>query len=99
MAGGTADRFLALREAREYAPILTDFRLYWRAVGEALAGKDKLILEDEPGRRRQVVIPGIPWGPMLPAIRPISRTSEGTAPSSSIPGGGTRIDSLRKAEP
>ncbi len=99
MAGGSADRFEALREARQYAPALTDLRLFWKTVAEALAGRDKLILDDDPGRRRHVVIPGIPWEQMAPAVLPGTSALQGSAPSSEMSSGNIPIDSPRNPEP
>ena len=70
LAAGSAHSFESLREARQYAPALTDFRLFWKMVADAFAGKDKLILDEESGRRRHLVMPGLPWDQMMPAIRP-----------------------------
>ncbi len=68
LAAAAADRFSSLLEARQYAPSLTDFRLFWKAVADALAGKAKLVLGEEPARRRHLVLPEAPWEVMLPAL-------------------------------
>jgi hypothetical protein len=57
LAAAGADCFGALLEARRYAPSLTDFRLFWKAVADALTGRAKLVLDEEPGRRRHLVLP------------------------------------------
>ncbi len=62
LAAGAADRFEALREARQYAPALTDFRLFWKTVAEALAGKDKLISRRRPGPSSTLGDAGPPLG-------------------------------------
>jgi hypothetical protein len=37
--------------------ILTDFRLFWNAVGQALTGRDKLIVDaDNVAGRRQLLL-------------------------------------------
>ena len=76
LASGEAHRFGVLHEARRYSPALTDFRLFWKMVAEALAGKDKLILDEESGRRRHIVLPGLPWDRIIPTIRPANPTPE-----------------------
>jgi Cu+-exporting ATPase len=85
VAAGLADRFASLRGARQYAPALTDLRLFWKSVADALAGKEKLILDDSPDRRRQVVVPGLPWEPLMPVLRQDSRARDGTATTSTAP--------------
>ena len=50
------------RDARRYAPSLTDFRLFWTKLAQALAGKSKVILDEEPGRRRHLIMPGLSAG-------------------------------------
>ncbi|MGP0070018.1 MAG: FtsH protease activity modulator HflK [Isosphaeraceae bacterium] len=92
MASGSAHSFASLREARQYAPSLTDFRLFWKMVEGAFAGKDKLILDEVSGRRRHVVMPGLPWDRMIPAVRPDSPTHT-IAPADALP------ESPRKPQP
>jgi Cu+-exporting ATPase len=70
LAGSEADAFNALLEARRYAPSLTDFRLFWESVARGLAGKNKVVLDEEPGRRRHLVLPGLPWERMVPVMSP-----------------------------
>ncbi len=53
-------------------PALTDFRLFWTTVAAAMAGKDKLLLDEEPGRRRHLVVPDLADRALLPAIRSIT---------------------------
>jgi Cu+-exporting ATPase len=65
-AAGEADAFSALREARQNAPALTDFRLYWNQVADVLGGKAKVILDEEPGRRRHLIVPNLPLEKILP---------------------------------
>jgi HflK protein len=80
MAAGAADTFSSLREARRYAPSLTDFRLFWKTVAQALAGKAKLVLDEEPGRRRHLVLPegeGVLSGPQPPVFPPLIRGGQG----------------------
>ena len=56
----------ALRVARQNAPALTDFRLYWERVADVLGGKSKVILDEEPGRRRHLIVPSLPLEKLLP---------------------------------
>ncbi len=69
LAASGADTFNSLRDARRYAPSLTDFRLFWTKLAQALDGKSKVILDDEPGRRRHLIMPGLPLERALPALR------------------------------
>jgi Cu+-exporting ATPase len=78
LASSTADTFTTLREARSYAPDLTDFRLFWTTVAGTLAGKEKLVLDEEPGRRRHLIVPGLAGQSLLPAIGPTIRDNPGT---------------------
>jgi Cu+-exporting ATPase len=52
---------------------LTDFRLYWQRIGDALAGRDKVIIDAErvPGRRHLWLAPFDP--PRLPPAAPMER--------------------------
>jgi Cu+-exporting ATPase len=65
-AAGRAEAFSALQLARQNNPILTDFRLYWEQVAIVLAGKSKVILDEEPGRRRHLIVPNLPLENALP---------------------------------
>jgi Cu+-exporting ATPase len=71
LAAAGADAFNALRAARCCAPALSDLELYWGTLAQALAGKGKVILDDEPLRRRHLIMPGMPWEKMLPALSPL----------------------------
>ncbi|MHB1560845.1 MAG: cation-translocating P-type ATPase family protein, partial [Isosphaeraceae bacterium] len=46
LAGSEADAFTSLREARLASPSLTDLRLFWTTLADAMASKDKLILDE-----------------------------------------------------
>jgi membrane protease subunit HflK len=72
LAASEADSFNALRQARQTAPSLADVNLFWEKLAESLAGKNKVILDDPGGRRRHVVVPGLPpsWERVLPVIQP-----------------------------
>jgi Cu+-exporting ATPase len=81
LAGSQADAFNSLLEARRYAPSLTDWRLFWKEVARGFAGRAKVVLDEEPGRRRQLVLPGLPWERILPpalepALRPAHEPGE-----------------------
>ena len=68
LAAGAADTFncLACRCAGPI-PRLTDFRLFWTTVAEASPARTKLLLDEEPGRRRHLIVPSSP-GRVLPAL-------------------------------
>ena len=67
---GRPTRSRSLRERGTMRLRLTDFRLFWTAVAEALARKDKLVLDEEPGRRRHLIVPDLAGRALLPAIAP-----------------------------
>ncbi len=69
-AAGGADTFNSLCEARRFAPALTDFRLFWQKVAPALSGKPKVVLDEEPGRRRHLMMSSLPLEKMLPVVPP-----------------------------
>jgi Cu+-exporting ATPase len=60
---------------------LTDFRLYWQRLGDALAGRDKVIVDAErvPGRRHLWLAPFDP--PRLPQPAPAERGSRERPPA------------------
>jgi Cu+-exporting ATPase len=78
LAASEADAFNSLREARRYSPSLTDFRLYWMKLAQALDGRSKVILDDEPGRRRHLIMPGIPLERALPVLESDRKVKEST---------------------
>ena len=53
------DALLARLDARKETPELTDFRLYWDALAEALTGRDKVLLDTDkiPARRNLWLMP------------------------------------------
>jgi Cu+-exporting ATPase len=67
-AASGAEYFNALRIARRDAPSLTDFRLFWEKLAAALASKPKIILDEEPGRRRHVIVPNLPLETAAPVL-------------------------------
>ncbi len=69
LAASEADSFNSLCDARRYAPSLTDFRLFWTKLAQAMADKPKVILDDEPARRRHLIVPGVPLERVLPVLR------------------------------
>jgi P-type Cu+ transporter len=69
LAASGADTFSSLCDARRYAPSLTDFRLFWTKLAQAMDGKSKFILDEEPGRRRHLIMPGLSLERALPALR------------------------------
>jgi regulator of protease activity HflC (stomatin/prohibitin superfamily) len=78
-ASGEADGFLARLGARKSSPVLTDQRLYWAAIAEAFAGKEKVILEPSSSRR-QLFLPDFP-GVSVPLLMP---GHSGSAPDPTV---------------
>jgi Cu+-exporting ATPase len=70
LAASRAETFSSLREARQYAPALTDLRLYWARLAGVLGGKPKVILDEEPGRRRHLIVPALPLEKAVPVLQP-----------------------------
>jgi Cu+-exporting ATPase len=68
LAASGADTFSAMGQARRHAPSLTDFRLFWEKVAPALAGKTKVVVDEEPGRRRHLILPNLPLEKSLPVL-------------------------------
>jgi regulator of protease activity HflC (stomatin/prohibitin superfamily) len=58
-SAGEADAFRYVAAARAGSPALTDHRLYWEAVGEALAGRPKVILDPGKARPRHLIVPDL----------------------------------------
>jgi Cu+-exporting ATPase len=71
LAASTADTFGSLHEARREAPSLTDFRLFWQKLSPALAGKPKVLLDEEPGRRRHLIMTNLPPEKSAPILPPV----------------------------
>jgi Cu+-exporting ATPase len=68
-ASGESAAFGEQLSARALFPLLTDHRLYWEAVAQALEGKPKVIVDPDQARRRHLIVPDLPAGgnPTLPA--------------------------------
>jgi Cu+-exporting ATPase len=81
LAASEADTFSSLHEARRVHPALTDFRLYWEKLASALDGKPKVVLDEEPGRRRHLILPSLPLEQTLPLLAPSPRTSANGPPA------------------
>ena len=64
------DVFLARLRARGEQPALTDFRLYWNALGRSLAGRDKMVIDADqvPGRRHLLLLDPEQFRPVLPQL-------------------------------
>ncbi len=69
LAGGAADSFNAMQVGARPIPALTDLRLFWEKLAESLGGKKKVILDEEPGRRRHLIVPNLAWERVLPVLR------------------------------
>jgi Cu+-exporting ATPase len=65
-AAGRADAFDSELRARQADQTLTDVRIFWEKLADGLRGKRKVVLDDEPGRRRHLVVPGLGWERLLP---------------------------------
>ncbi len=60
-AAGEADAFRSRQATRAQAPALTDHQLYWDMIASALAGKSKVLLDQEQaGSRRHLIVPNLP---------------------------------------
>ncbi len=57
LAASQADVFAYQLAARDQAPALTDFRLFWEAVASVMADKPKLILDASSGRPQRLILP------------------------------------------
>ena len=60
---------LSDRRARQAAPSLTDFRLFWETIAEVLSGKPKLILDGGVGRHQRLVLSRLPLESGRPSER------------------------------
>jgi membrane protease subunit HflK len=67
-AAASADAFLYQQSAREPAPALTDFRMFWEAVAGAFAGKPKMILDSIAERPRRLILTKLPMERAVPAL-------------------------------
>ncbi|MGO9465825.1 MAG: FtsH protease activity modulator HflK [Isosphaeraceae bacterium] len=88
LAGAAADSFNALELARQADPALTDLRLFWEKLAESLGGKKKVVLDEEPGRRRHLIVPNLAWEAALPVLR-TDRPDEKAAPGARQQNGNT----------
>lgn len=80
LAASASDAFVYQLNARQTAPGLTDFRLFWETVMEVLAGRNKLILDSAVGRPQRLILSRLPLesGAILDAARrPESEKSKG----------------------
>jgi Cu+-exporting ATPase len=68
LAAGAADAFNSLRLARQAEPSLTDVRVFWQKLAEGLDGKKKVVVDEDSGRRRHVIVPDSGWDRMLPIL-------------------------------
>jgi hypothetical protein len=62
-------------EAQSRRAALTDFRLYWETLADALGKRDKVLIDADkvPGRRNLWLVPLEPFGMFLPAAMPGER--------------------------
>ncbi|MFO0890201.1 MAG: cation-translocating P-type ATPase family protein [Isosphaeraceae bacterium] len=87
LAGSGADAFGYRLAAREGARAITDFRLFWEAIGRVLPGRPKLILEASSPRPQRLIIPGLP--PALAAAAAASDAVPPVGPPAAPASGGT----------
>jgi P-type Cu+ transporter len=66
-------------EALARQEVLTDFRLYWDTLSEALTNRDKIIIDADkvPGRRSLWLLPSSPFGLSMPGMMPAPRSTPG----------------------
>jgi Cu+-exporting ATPase len=57
-------------EALALQAVLTDFRLFWDALGQALAGRDKVLIDADkvPGRRHLLLVDPEQFRPVMPQL-------------------------------
>jgi membrane protease subunit HflK len=67
-AEAEAEAFAARIDARAYAPTITDHRLYWDGVAEALGKRSKVILDPAHAGRRHLILPGGKLGAALGSL-------------------------------
>ena len=60
LAASQADVFSYQLAARDQAPALTDFRLFWETIASVMADKPKLILDGSSGRPQRLILPRLP---------------------------------------
>jgi regulator of protease activity HflC (stomatin/prohibitin superfamily) len=60
LAASHADVFSYQLAARDSAPTLTDFRLFWETIASVMADKPKLILDGSAGRPQRLILPRLP---------------------------------------
>ena len=60
LAASQADVFSYQLAARDPAPALTDFRLFWETIASVMADKPKLILDGSAGRPQRLILPRLP---------------------------------------
>ncbi len=73
LAASQADVFSYQLAAREPAPALTDFRLFWEAIASVLANKPKLILDGSAGRPQRLILPRLPLEQAASLLSPAQR--------------------------
>jgi regulator of protease activity HflC (stomatin/prohibitin superfamily) len=79
-AAAESDRFLEQLSARTTAPHLTDQRLYWETIADALAGKPKVVLDPDKARDRHLILPDFPISALAPGPRAAPKPAEAKGP-------------------
>ena len=81
LAASQADVFSYQLAARDSAPALTDFRLFWETIATVMADRPKLILDGTAGRAQHLIFPRLPLEQAASLISPV-RHAPGTAEKS-----------------
>ncbi len=74
LAASQADVFSYQLSARDPAPALTDFRLFWETITSVLADRPKLILDGSTGRPQRLIVPRLPLEQAASLISPAQGT-------------------------
>jgi P-type Cu+ transporter len=70
LAASQADVFSYRLAARDPAPALTDFRLFWETIASVMAGKPKLILDGSSGRPQRLILSRLPLEQSASLVNP-----------------------------
>jgi Cu+-exporting ATPase len=84
-AASAADAFSYKLAARQGAPGLTDFRLFWETISRVFPGKPKLVLDDDTRHPQRLILPGVPRG-LEAAVQPLPGLSDRRPPATTPPG-------------
>ncbi len=71
LSASQADVFSYQLAARDAAPALTDFRLFWETIATVMADRPKLILDGTAGRAQHLILPRLPLEQAASLISPV----------------------------